>query len=509
MKQKSILVLLALILLMTIVGCTKKDKYDANYGEESGLVGSEGGTTEYVSEPTVVESLAWTFATDTMPVSYTFSKTETGWVVSQTGMGIIEDEIPVEPEVFLAFADWVDCYNIRSWDGFAMADTNVMDGDGFSLYILLGTGETISVSGSNAYPNGYREAKAELETLMDDAYTRAQDAYFAEQAERDQNVTMDGYMSDFAEDTWQTAYRNILTEYEADPDTYGFDLNYAILDMDGDATPELMLKHGTCEADYLLDLYQFDGSNAMLIGSVSAGHSAFYRVDRNSGLYRRQWHMGTFADYLVTVTEGEVVEELIAEGEFDSGEPEILNQLEEGEELRPALTDLGERITLWPAGYSIPMLIWDEIPATCGEDPLSDDELERDINGILAGELPIYAVHDGRFEGAMTYQEAVTRKETMDTSFDHIKIEDQELLDLNGDGQKEIILLLTNDVDDTNLITFISYQNGRYYAYIGAKYTSGESSIQEGCVVHKGPYGEHVFRVYFYLNEYVSPDDYE
>lgn len=46
---------------------------------------------------------------------------------------------------------------VERWDGFCDSNPNVLDGESFTLEIILTDGNTISASGSNAYPKNYRE----------------------------------------------------------------------------------------------------------------------------------------------------------------------------------------------------------------------------------------------------------------------------------------------------------------------------------------------------------------
>ena len=46
---------------------------------------------------------------------------------------------------------------VESWDGFSKSDPNALDGQSFSLEIVLPGGRTIWAHGCNAYPKNYRE----------------------------------------------------------------------------------------------------------------------------------------------------------------------------------------------------------------------------------------------------------------------------------------------------------------------------------------------------------------
>ena len=46
---------------------------------------------------------------------------------------------------------------VEKWDGFCKSDPNALDGESFSLEIVLTDKKKITAHGCNAYPNGYHE----------------------------------------------------------------------------------------------------------------------------------------------------------------------------------------------------------------------------------------------------------------------------------------------------------------------------------------------------------------
>ena len=98
---------------------------------------------------------------------------------------------------------------------------------------------------------------------------------------------------------WTGAYAAILDEKQAEAaaeeKTQGFDLYwcYTLYDIDKDGVPELIVKMGTCEADYHGALYTFaDGQALLVTDEIGLGHSSFYTDPGENGIILMQGHMG-------------------------------------------------------------------------------------------------------------------------------------------------------------------------------------------------------------------------
>ncbi len=46
---------------------------------------------------------------------------------------------------------------IEKWNGFSGSDPNILDGESFSLTIILSDGRTVEARGCNSYPKNYKE----------------------------------------------------------------------------------------------------------------------------------------------------------------------------------------------------------------------------------------------------------------------------------------------------------------------------------------------------------------
>ena len=116
---------------------------------------------------------------------------------------------------------------------------------------------------------------------------------------------------------WMTAYVEVLASWKAQTveDPGGFDispeLSYLVYDIDKDTIPELLVKTGTCEADYHGALYTFRDGRAFQVGEdLALGHSSFYSDPGENGIILMWGHMGYASAVRISITDG-YMEELL------------------------------------------------------------------------------------------------------------------------------------------------------------------------------------------------------
>ena len=85
---------------------------------------------------------------------------------------------------------------------------------------------------------------------------------------------------------------------------------YHLVDIDGNGVPELMVKVGSSEADFLYNILSIDRSGLRFIGSVSGGHSLITKDDDGS-ICRMTAHMGYEEIFRLTIVNDHISEELI------------------------------------------------------------------------------------------------------------------------------------------------------------------------------------------------------
>ena len=127
---------------------------------------------------------------------------------------------------------------------------------------------------------------------------------------------------------YQNLYGPLLDQVDA---TYGEYNDYYLYDIDGDGVKELLLPEGTCEADYMYQVYTIANGSAVYLGELSGGHTVFFEDTEGgngSSILLMQAHMGYERISRLTLSNGSLSEEEISERElgeeeeyFDNGAP--------------------------------------------------------------------------------------------------------------------------------------------------------------------------------------------
>lgn len=111
------------------------------------------------------------------------------------------------------------------------------------------------------------------------------------------------------------AYTKIVNQAHG---SYGNNL-YLVYDIDQDGIPELIVQEGTCEADYIYAVYTYNGV-AQKVGSILGGHTVLYGDFDQSALISVMGHMGYQIVTQITMKNGVLNENIIAEGEIAQGQ---------------------------------------------------------------------------------------------------------------------------------------------------------------------------------------------
>ena len=74
--------------------------------------------------------------------------------------------IEVDAEFDQKLEEIIKEFNIQNWDGFNKSNKMVLDGDSFSLYILMEEDNSISANGYMKWPKKYKEFKEKIVELF-------------------------------------------------------------------------------------------------------------------------------------------------------------------------------------------------------------------------------------------------------------------------------------------------------------------------------------------------------
>lgn len=93
-------------------------------------------------------------------------------------------------------------------------------------------------------------------------------------------------------------------------------MEIGLYDIDMDGIMELLIDHGTGEADRVYEIYSTDGEQAVKIGEIGGGHSSLYE-DANGNLYLDYCQMDYEVITCISIEDGEILEKTLYEGEVE------------------------------------------------------------------------------------------------------------------------------------------------------------------------------------------------
>lgn len=285
------------------------------------------------------------------------------------------------------------------------------------------------------------------------------------------------------EPAWQAAYEHILETYKVqiseDPAEYGMpELSYLVYDVDKDGTPELIVKTGTCEADYHGGLYSFRGGRAFQVGEeLGLGHCSFYSDPGENGVILMYGHMGWAAAYRISIQDG-YAEELLYEDNVN----ERLQVDPDARYVYPGDVVPGSTyLTLCRGELTLPMTHYEQISryleAPQARYPKGDPAFYRDL---METNGEVFAVTgDGytKSPGRIGFQELLRRDAAANWMQGDLRVLSAKASDLNGDGQMECVLAVSDGGSEMRIV--LSEQDGVVYAYL-LNYTGGYELDADG-----------------------------
>ena len=105
------------------------------------------------------------------------------------------------------------------------------------------------------------------------------------------------------------AYLSKVKKYSFDMFNYdkkeGFLEGYYLADLNGDKSAELLVKHGTCEADFRTEIYTYKGGEAVKVATSGAGHISYIAYP-GKGVVTVWGHMGFCSVGLLRIKNGKI-----------------------------------------------------------------------------------------------------------------------------------------------------------------------------------------------------------
>ena len=287
------------------------------------------------------------------------------------------------------------------------------------------------------------------------------------------------------EPAWAAAYEQVLAARRAEISAYDTDygipeLTYLLYDVDKDGTPELLVKIGTCEADYHGGIYIFRGGRAFQVGEdLGLGHSSFYSDPGENGIILMYGHMGYASASRISLKDG-YAEEVLYEDNLN----ERLQEDPDANYVYPGDVIPGSvYLTLFRGDLTLPLTHYEEIRryqegVASGRYPNNDASF---YDSLMEKNGEVYAVTaDGytNSPGRIRFRELLRKDAAANWMQDDLSVLSAAPADLNGDGQLECVLAVSDSGREMRIV--LSEQDGRVYAYL-MNYTDGYELDGDGC----------------------------
>ena len=289
-----------------------------------------------------------------------------------------------------------------------------------------------------------------------------------------------GVFASAEESDWAAAYTAILEKKTEEVRASGEDLmisysnGYLVYDIDKDGVPELLVKTGTCEADYMGSIYTFSGGAARCVcDDLYLGHSSLYSDPGENGLILMNGHMGYAWAERLSLADGSIQAETLYEDNLN----ERLQNDPEAEYVYPGEIVPGAAyIDLARLELRLPISHYDELeelragrypeassPAAYPEgDPEFFDKLIQEGREVMAFTADGYTASPGR----IGFQELLKQNVAANWMDADLQIVSSQLADLNGDGQLECILDLEQGEGREPMRFYLAEQAGTVYVYM-------------------------------------------
>ena len=258
-------------------------------------------------------------------------------------------------------------------------------------------------------------------------------------------------------------------------------VGYWLYDWDGGGTPELFIQFGTCEADYYLEIYAFQNGDTRFLMRTGFGHSCLYSSPEPGSFLINNGHMGYGELRRIWMENGEIRAEILVTENINGTSQTDYTPVED---IVPGAEPLDmSRLYLdFPAPMPMTLPI-----CTYGreaEAAPAGEAAEAAIREVLTGERLYYGVSGADWCDG----------DTGWTMLDLTAVERTAWVDLNGDGQQELLAVL----GESSSLAF-SFQEGTVYGY-ALGYTGAHTQVGVDGVLREPEY-PWAYGLRFYKNQ--------
>lgn len=296
------------------------------------------------------------------------------------------------------------------------------------------------------------------------------------------------------EEPWQTAYKELLINlmlgvYEENVPFYGYESDeaeyeqliqegmcrvdgYYLYDINKDGIPELVVKFGTCEADYIGHCYTFDGEKTVFLEEVGLGHAGLYTDPENNGVIYLWGHMGYQCMQRWSMEGNELLMEELFEEDINDDPDAWYTEVSEIVPGSAPLTEMRNEEELPIDTYEV----WSgnltrSVPVTTIPDVSREELFLQTIyhDGMVTG---ISADGYGGDTGTCSFEEYLGPNMVSTYADSGMQVLGYAFVDLNEDGQQECVLQLgdkdggfAGDANKLSQWVILNEQDGTVYAY--------------------------------------------
>lgn len=315
---------------------------------------------------------------------------------------------------------------------------------------------------------------------------------------------------------WQQAYYEVLCKARwqngmaEEQDPLPFE-GYYLYDIDKDGIPELLLKQGTCEADYWADIYTWRNGETICLGGIGMGHTSLYTWKGENALLSYWGHMG--GAFATKISIGG--DELLWDEFFQEGITGPVAQYTDPAELVPGCVCLAEyRIDLDLPLVSYGIAMGKADAAVKNPALIPKEEVQEVLLDVIENNGMVYGVTGDGFggdTGYVSFEEYCAPESAKKYAKTPLQVDKYVWVDVNGDGQIEMVLDLREDESQKEQNGFceeirviLSLQGEVVYAYC-LNYENDYLVLEDGAFyVSYGDWSEFTIRYLFDRDECFS-----